>query len=296
MTALINELFKEAIERSHEFVRNAQEAEEGAGDVAERARALTSAVEEESSEAHGLFQEATSQLREAEAELESAVQKAGSEMEGLRTQVAQVEAKVAALVAAVKSGADELEALKGQLTTDLDQRHETANGLFQDAAQRAEDLQGHLGERLQATSQAVTELNEAVSQAQSGLEESRARFLEGLEELGERAQTQVEAYADSVASALQEATQTLVDCGNQMVAAHNQAMEDLRVKFTEEAVARAETSFEPVRAAVEALGDLCRTQETELGQRADAILQKVEEALRLSEGLSPILQQAALLG
>jgi ABC-type transporter Mla subunit MlaD len=252
-------------------------------------------VDEEAAEAHGLFQAATAQLQEAESELETAVQKAGSEMDGLRAQAAQVEAKVAALVAAVKAGADGLEACKSQLSSDLGQRQETANGSFQDTSERAQELQAHLAERLQTTTQAVSELSEAVSQAQAGLEEGRTRFLEGLQELGERVQTEVQAYAAGVESSLESATQTLVDCGNQMVAAHNQAMDVLRVKFTEEAVSRARTVFDPVRAAIETLGELCRTQEGDLGQRADAILQKVGEALRLSEGLSPVLQQAALL-
>jgi chromosome segregation ATPase len=291
MSALINELFQEAVQRSHEFAQQAQEAEDGAGEISERAQALTAAVDEEAAEAHGLFQAATAQLQEAESELETAVQKAGSEMDGLRAQAAQVEA----LVAAVKAGADGLEACKSQLSSDLGQRQETANGSFQDTSERAQELQAHLAERLQTTTQAVSELSEAVSQAQAGLEEGRTRFLEGLQELGERVQTEVQAYAAGVESSLESATQTLVDCGNQMVAAHNQAMDVLRVKFTEEAVSRARTVFDPVRAAIETLGELCRTQEGDLGQRADAILQKVGEALRLSEGLSPVLQQAALL-
>jgi ABC-type transporter Mla subunit MlaD len=292
MAVLINELLEEAISRALEVAKQADEAREAAADLLERAHALGGKVEADAEEAHGLFQDAVAKLDEAESRLEQASDRAEGPLDTLRSKVDEVQGKIDALVEAVKSGTSQLEERKTQIAGDLDEKVQAAQDELGEVSTKTDELQEDLDQRAEALSKAISDLGEALSAAGQGLEEARGRFNDSLEQLVNGAQTWVETYVDIVSASLQEATDTVVGCGNQMIAAHNTAVGILRTQFTEEAPKHVQDAMEPVKLALETLETLCGEQEGDLDQRAEAVLQKVREALRLAEAVQPVLAQS----
>ncbi len=291
----LNELLDEAVQRSQQLADRAGEAEDAAKTVEERIRTLGETIEQRSTDAHALFQDALAKLKEAEHRIEGSSDKSRTELHGIETHVEELRGKLTALVTAVKAASDELQQKKGTIESDMtDQVHQT-EGHFQEATTKLEGLAGSVDERAGAAAKAIEALHTAVEDVQQGLAQARQRFAQELSDLATHIGTQVHTYVQSVSTALDQACSALVDSSNKVVEAHNGAVEALRAQFIDEAPKGFDDALAQIKEVLGNLARLCEGHEQTTQQKASAILTQVQEAQRLGESLNNVLTLASRL-
>jgi len=135
----------------------------------------------------------------------------------------------------------------------------------------------------------------ALVHVQQEFQEAQTRALDHMNELEQSVWDEMKHYAEAIDTGLGGAVEDLVEAANKMIAEHNQAAEAVGQKFAEDAVEKVTSSFEPLKAAVQAVADLCDESEQALTTRSAQVLEKVEEAIQIVERIRPALEAAEKL-
>jgi uncharacterized protein YoxC len=296
MAVPINELFEEAITRAAELAENADRGSEALGAVVDQAHAMAERVAGEVAQAQGHFQEIAARLLAAEAGLDEAGSAAAGELRALVTQADAVKTHVAAVVGRVESAVAELEAEKARLSAALDQRLEVAEQAFERLAGRLSGLRAAAEERLQGAAAAIADFRGRVASADEVFAEAEQRFFDGLDELTDLARAKAVEYVEAVDAGLDATSDLRVELANRLIEDHNESVVLLREAVAEQAVEEIGHAVRPLRAAVEALAQLCDDEAAAVAAGAAPILDKVEEALQAAARMQPVLDLAQRLG
>jgi hypothetical protein len=295
MAAQLNELLDEAVGQSTTFVGQAAEMQQAARDTAEKVRALGDRVRDESAEAHGLFGDVVTKLKEAESHLSDAEHRADGELSALRAKLDEVEGKLTALVSAAKTGVGELRAGTATITSDLEGREHELDSVFDAGQQKAQAIETHIGERLVAMRDALAALQQSVNESQQSLGTVVGAFSENLNQLTQKAQTQTAACVDAVSQAATRAADALSAAGDHIVQTHNDLMDAMRKKLDEEIPAQAAGALSKIQEAAQELENLCKTSDELLPELLGEVVKKVTDMASLTHQLEQPLAEAARL-
>jgi hypothetical protein len=95
---------------------------------------------------------------------------------------------------------------------------------------------------------------------------------------------------------LVDQTKAMIEMANGMIERHNQSMEHLKQKFTEEAANQVAASIEPLQEKLESLVELADNKKGELSARSEEALQRVRAALPVLEELKTAFESTSRLG
>jgi ABC-type transporter Mla subunit MlaD len=292
---LLNDLLEEGATRTAELADNVNAASHAIDELVKRAQALAERVASEGDDAHQEFQAALTALEQAGQELGAAADGADGHLETLAGKAGEVRGRATELLAGVRKAVEELESHKEQLATTLQQRTQAAEQDFERLGEHLEALQTAAEEKLQAADTAVDAFKTALAEALDDVEEAQGRVFDHIQELEDSVWEELKNYAEAIDTGLGGAVEDLVEAANKMVAEHNEAAEAVARKFGEEAVERVTSSFEPLKAAADAVAQLCEDSEEGLASRSSEVLGKVEEALQILERIRPALEAAQKL-
>ena len=289
---LMNELLKEAADRATELTKELGEAGAAIEELTEGVQSLSQKVTEEGEDAHRAAEEMASRLTEAEQQLETSTAEAEGALDALAEKARAAQAQVTELLEQVRRSVDELENQKEAAETALETHAEQSTSDFRQLADTVAQVQGDAGERLQSAAAAVADFRAAVDAARAEFDQGKQRFVEAAEDLESVAVARTHEYADAVGAALMTAGQGLLDMGNAVLTAHNEAVVALRRKYAEEAREKLAAALEPLKETIAEVIRLCGDQETELEKRCEGILETVPQAMQLVDRIKPVLAQA----
>jgi DNA repair exonuclease SbcCD ATPase subunit len=274
-TPILNELLEEAANRCLELTERAAGAGQALETLADASDTLRSRLANEGDEASRHLQELVSRLDGAQTRLETSASNAGTAFDTLGAKAAELQARVGQLVEQVRRSAGALESREDDLSTRLQARGEETQRAYQELEQHVADLQAAADTQLGEAAQALDAFRGAVDGARQDLGEAQTRLLEAMARVEAAAWEQTQAYVASVQACLQSAAQTLVEMGNRILAAHNEAVTEVRRKVAEEAAQAALGSLEPVTQAMAALGGEAAEHGATMRAARDRIAERV---------------------
>ena len=295
---LINDLFQEAVQRCGDLSAEMDKAEAAIETLLAKADALGSAVASKSDEAHRHFQELTARLAQAEDELEQDGQQAQSRLSELGRRAGEVQGRVGELLQAVEAGMTELAGKRAELEGLLESQTEAADTNLDALGQRIHALEESLSAGLEQAETALKSFSSALNDAREDWDDRLDDLVEEMDRVEDSAHEQTQGYVSGIEGAFNEEINVLVDelANDLLIEPHNQAVEGLMQKFTEEAKGQVAEALGPVRQAMEALGEMCTGEQGRLQQNAADILKKAEGVIERLERLRPALALASRLG
>lgn len=295
---LINDLFQEAIRRCGELSGEMDKASATVESLLSRAEALGATLAGKGDEAHRRLHELTARLAEAEQELHSDGQQARSRLGELGRRAADLQGGVGELLQHVQLAMGDLAARRAELEGLLENRAEAA-GLNLDAlGQRIHELEESIARGLEQANAALQSFSGAVKDAREDWQDHLGDFQGELDRLEDTAVEQARSYVAAVESTFSEGIEVLVEelANDMLIEPHDQAIERLLRKFTEEAKGQVAEALAPVRQAMEALAELGSEEQDTLQQDAAEVLKRVEAVLDRMERMRPGLALAGRLG
>ncbi|HXY41096.1 MAG TPA: hypothetical protein VEQ10_15595 [Vicinamibacteria bacterium] len=290
--ALMNELLEEAVGQCTAVSQQVADAAEALNALIDRADRLRDMLASESDQARHLCQDLTARLGEAEHALEGSGKNASSHLEQLETRAGEVQHRVQQLLAAVHKDVSDLESHRDHVVSVVDPQAETAATDLQELGHHLSEVQAAADHHLQEAGQAIQAFSEAVAEAQHEIQERRSDFQTALVEIEEAVAEQVESLSTAVHEALVEQATHLIEGANKMINEHNEAVQAVRHRYAEELKQHIASCAEPLREAVDALGQLCASQEAALKEKSHEVLDRVKQAVGITEEIKPALESA----
>lgn len=295
---LINELFEEAIRRCGELSGELDGAEAAVASVLSRANELGAAVASKSEEAHRHLQELSARLGQAEQDLEEDGQQAQTRLDDLGRRAGEVQVRVGEVLQAVQTGMAELATRRGELEGLLDGQSEATDTNLDALGQRIHDLEASISAGLEQAEASLKAFSGALNDAREDWGDRQDDLMEEMDRVEDNTHTQTQAYITGIEGSFNEEIDVLVDelANDLLIEPHNQAIEGLMQKFTEEAKGQVAEALGPVRLAMEVLGETCSGEQARLQTNAAEVLKKAEAVLDRMERLRPPLALAGRLG
>jgi putative membrane protein len=293
---IINDLLEEAAQRCQELTEAANEASARVDELVASTGALEDRLAEGAEDAHGAFREAAAVLAAVGTELRTLETQVPDAFERLGEQAGAVEDVAEGVAPAVEGETTRLEQQQQRVAAALEARTDRLEAEAQALAERVVRAQAETVERLEEAGRSVDALRASLDSAHQGMAEAQAALLDRWSAGQEALAGQVTACAGAIGDGLDAAADALVEAANRMLNAHNQAVVTVRQKLTEEAPAALSPAFEPVRAAIFELTELCSAEGVDLEGRAQDILGRVQEALGAVSRILPVLNLAGRLG
>lgn len=295
MTAELNELFEEGITRSRELTDAADEALAAIDDMATEAGELTQRVQDEGRQACQHMRELVSRLEQAEGDLESAGGQAEGALEGLAAKAEDLETEMGHLLERVRKSLDHLESRQQELDDSLDAQLASTEQGFQELARKTHEAQTQADQQLQAAAQVIAAFRGAVEGARAEFTQQQESWSDAVGTLQTAAHEHAAAWRDGLQGLLSRQARTIVEATNAMVGHHNKAMEGLRRRFVQQAPQDLATALEPLRAALEHLGEEAAERERRLSAEAQELEHSASQSLPILRPIESVLGRAAEL-
>jgi hypothetical protein len=299
MTAQINQLFEEAIERSSALATQAEAGGTEVAEVVDAATALTLLAAQEAQAVHDDMAGARQALDHAGQQVHDEAERIAGIVDDLPARCDTTEAAVRALLATAREDAARLAELRARLLAGMEESTQQVVDGFQGLQGRVQELQERMQARLTEAEAAVQKLREAVEKARDGFGGWHRGVKEQMEKLGAMATEMAEAFVASVGTFTVVAGRNVVDALNTAVKAHNEAHESLRSALTSETANGPEpdetwvtAALAPVRAAVQELALVPPPATDALKADTDAVAQRAEAALSALSGIAGALDRA----
>jgi predicted nucleic acid-binding Zn-ribbon protein len=270
-------LMSEAIAECDDLAGAAEDASQVLERLRNKADALAEVLGREADEAHGHFQQITSRLESAEDDLEQRGTEIGTVLDGIETRAQEVQERTTQARDAVGQALTELAERRDAVATGLQTEVTEAQEALQALGRQIEAASDDLDDRLRALGTRESQLTEAVDEALGEIEEKASAWTGGLEDLERVGVERSQAYLAGVGALIHSQTSLLVDFCNRMVTEHNEAVVALRQQFAERAAARVAEAAAPLRAALEALAELCEHEHEVITQRAQLAVDQAGE-------------------
>jgi chromosome segregation ATPase len=293
MTAEINELFEEGITRCRELTDAADEAMDGIDAMAREAEELAQRVQAEAGEACTHMRELAGRMEQAEGAVETARGKADGALEALAARAADLKQEAGELLEKARKSMADVETRKDELDGGLEVHMASTQQDFQELVQATQDAQRQAEEQLQEASQRIAALQSAIEGARSEFAQKQQAWSDAVHELETTVQEKAEEWIEGLNELLQRQSQALVGAGNAMVDQHNDAMDNLKRRFVEQAPQDLATALAPVEAALTALGEEASECGPRLASEAQQLEQWVSGALPIVTPIQAALDAAA---
>ena len=295
MTAELNQLFEEGIARSGELTDAADEAMNAIDDMVQSAEAATRRVQDEGAEACRHLREIVTRIDHAEGEVEAARGHADGALEGLAAAAAGVKTEVAELLDRVKTNVAELEAQQQRIDDSLDGQMSSTEADFSELAQKTQDLETAAARHLEEAATAVAVFRSAIDRARAEFAQKIEAWAAASDALETHAQEQAQAWTTGLHDLLTRQAATMVETANALVDRHNEAMQHLKERFVEQAPQELASALEPVRTAVEHLGETATSRKQALTSRVDELEHAAKAAVSALEAIRADLGSTARL-
>lgn len=296
MTAHLNQLLEEGVTRSQELTDAADEALKDIDQVAETASELTQRLEDESRDAGQRMRDLAARLEQAEDTLEAARSRAEHGLEGVTTGASDLKAAAADLLARVRASVGEAVGKAEQVDAALGADMTSAGQDFQETARKTQDAQERVEQELEQIGQALTALQTAVAQAASEFGAKREAWSQALDALSSHADAQADAWTDALDSLLERQGAAMVELTNGMVDLHNDAMEEARRRFVDQAPQDLAEALQPVEDALGQVGQGAAQRSQDLVHEAAQLEQRAWGAFPDLANLQAALDAAAQVG
>ncbi|MET0556613.1 MAG: hypothetical protein ABW221_26480 [Vicinamibacteria bacterium] len=296
MTALMNELLEEGVTRSQELTDAADEALHGIDQVAESATELTRRLEDESRDAGQRMRDLAARLAEATGTLETARTRAEHGLEGVTTAAGALKAAAADLLARVRESLDLVETKAEEVDTALDADWTGAKQGFQETARSTVDAGEQVGLELEQIGQALTALQAAVTTAHDEFDGKREAWSQALDALVSNADAQADGWTNALDALLERHGGAVVQLTNGMIDLHNEAMEEARRRFVDQAPADLAAALQPVEDGLARLGQEAAQLSQDLGHEATSLEQRASDTLPELANLQAALDAAGHVG
>jgi chromosome segregation ATPase len=277
--AELNDLFEEAASLSLDFAAEVTSAVEAVTEMRANADKVQQKAEAETAEVKKAIDALESFMDTADDELEQARERAETGLDALMTKATAVKGEIDGLVAAVKKGASELETKKKELQDAVTAQMETAAEDFQGRAQQARDVTAAAQQGLKDAQTALNGFRQTVEQARTELDDKMSKWQQAVDDLTGAAAKEADDWVDGLQALLETSVAALFTGANETVAAHNQAMADLKTAFVEDAPEKLDASVVPLLDQFATLMDLVETRKTELPAKATEIANRIQALL-----------------
>jgi chromosome segregation ATPase len=277
--AELNDLFEEAASLSLDFAAEVTSAVEAVTEMRANADKVQQKAEAETAEVKKAIDALESFMDTADDELEQARERAETGLDALMTKATAVKGEIDGLVAAVKKGASELETKKKELQDAVTAQMETAAEDFQGRAQQAQDVTAAAQQGLKDAQTALNGFRQTVEQARTELDDKMSKWQQAVDDLTGAAAKEADDWVDGLQALLETSVAALFTGANETVAAHNQAMADLKTAFVEDAPEKLDASVVPLLDQFATLMDLVETRKTELPAKATEIANRIQALL-----------------
>lgn len=292
----LNELLEEAATRAGELSDEIDAASNAIDEMTDRAEKLARRVDEEVEGLRDKLRSLSERFPSAEGELESATGQATSALDGLASRAESLRGEVSGLLETVKTQLQELEEEKARVQTEVQREFQEAGAEVGELDRAVAELSQAIAANLTEAGEAITAFGATLDQARGELAARQAGWAEAVGQLEEAAEEQAERWTEGLSDLLNGQAEALLAATNQMVATHNETMEDLKQRFAVEAREKLVAALDPLRQELTRLGELSASRQDQLHGRAGEILEKVARALPLVDALQAGLRVTERLG
>jgi hypothetical protein len=296
----LNQLLEQTADRCVELTGKATAAEDEAEEVEKAAHALTDVALQHAEDLHKDMTEALGAVTGAEQEVDAEAGRADAILDGLPARADATEAKVKALLEAVRHDAAELTALRSKLATRAYESAQEVANAFQELSQRVNAFRQTMETRLGEADAQVQELLEAVEKGQTQMAEEEQHFREAIQSIGVLATDKARALVAALHAVMVQLGRGTVSVRNDASKAHNEAFKAVRTALTDEqpgaAIGEDDTwvfdALQPVKEAVEEFALVPAPARTLIEQSAALISHKAEKALTSLSDVAHLLDKA----
>ncbi len=296
MTSEINELFEESVTHCQQLTDTTDAAMSAVEALTKNAEAVAARVEEDGHQASQHLRDLAARLEHAEEELEGARGHAEGALEGLSAKAGDVKAEVGSLLERVKKALGELEAEKGRVDESLDSQMATTQHDFTELAQKSLQVEADAGHQLEQAAAAVSALRAAIEAAGAEFAHKQEAWDAALGSLETHAHEAADVWVKGLHGLLSTQASTLVETANAMVDRHNQAMATLKHRFVEQAPQELASALEPLRTALQTLGEGAATRSHGLSSHLEELGQAAKDATAVLETVRAGLSATSRLG
>jgi SMC interacting uncharacterized protein involved in chromosome segregation len=278
MTAEMNLLLEEGVTRSQELTDAADEALRDVDQMAQAAAELAQRLEEESREACQRMRDLATHLEQAEGAIETARSQAEHGLEAVTTEAGAMKAAAADLLARVRTSLDQVESRTQEVDASIDTEMAGAQQGFQDTAHHVQETGQHAEQELAEAGRALQAVHEAVAAAHTAFADKRETWSAALQQLTSAAHTHADAWTHSLDALLERQAGAIVEVTNGMINLHNQAMEEARQRFVDQAPQELADALQPVEDGFERLGQEAAQRSQDLASEAAQLEQHAWQA------------------
>ncbi len=290
--AEMNELLEQAAAEANDLAGDATEASQAVQALLAKAGALKDEVRGRGTQARQALASLEEVLGAAQGAVVAARGRADSSLANVAQRAGAVREDVAALLARVKGSLEELDAQKGRLVDAVDDEAEALEGAVGVLTTHVNDAAESLNRQLLTAAATIDALRSAVDAARAGFAGKKGEWDHAVEALEAEVLEQSHNWVDGVQKLLADQATALVDLTNDVVDAHNTAMDDLKEKFTMDAPVAVVMALRGLTAELVSLGQNASEEQDALSSQSEQVLAKVREALPLLERLATALDTA----
>jgi len=285
-TALLNQLFEEAGERSSEMAARAAAAATAAGMVVEEAKALGQKAVDEAERLHKEYTETINAVTHAREQAGQAAVAASEAVESVTPEILKAAQALDGMLMGMEGDLGHLGQERARLLHELNDSAHQAETDFHELAAKVGAFDEHLHARMKEAADQLEHFQQVLKLATAQLDKAREHLYEEMDILGRTAASVSDAAAEGMEAMLAAVASGLLDFSNNAITGHNEVAAAVRHGYLDESKADAQPAetyfdgiFEKITDALHLFEEVPEPVHSALQSALAAVLEPGEKAV-----------------